>query len=53
MCRFYWYLKNGESANKALNQAMKDVREYEQFHHPRYWAPFVLLGEDVIPFPKP
>ena len=53
MCRFYWYLKNGESANGALNQAMNDVREYEKFHHPRYWAPFVLLGEDVIPFPKP
>ena len=44
---FYDHLIAGVSANEALSRSMKTIREVERFRHPRYWAPFVLLGEDV------
>ena len=48
MKHFYNALIKGKSASKALNQAMKCMRESEQFRKEKYWAPFVLIGDDVI-----
>ena len=47
---FYGGLLDGKSASEALSDAMKVVREsQEAFRHPRFWAPFILLGDDVRP----
>ena len=35
------------SASKSLKQAMKQMRESENFNDVRLWAPFVLIGDDV------
>ena len=47
MRRFYQHLVKGESASAALNQAMKYMRESDEFNAVDYWAPFVLIGDDV------
>ena len=47
MRRFYQHLKDGNSASVSLNRAMKCLRESEDFNAPRFWAPFVLIGDDV------
>ena len=47
MERFYQHLMKGESASEALNQAMKSMRESDEFSAADYWAPFVLIGDDV------
>ena len=44
---FYRHLVEGESASKALNQAMKYMRESDRFSAVKYWAPFSLIGDDV------
>ena len=44
---FYQHLMKGESASVALNQAMKSMRESDEFSAVDYWAPFVLIGDDV------
>ena len=44
---FYQHLAEGESASKSLNQAMKFMRESDEFSDVKYWAPFVLIGDDV------
>ena len=44
---FYQHLAEGESASKSLNQAMKFMRESDKFRDVKYWAPFVLIGDDV------
>ena len=44
---FYQHLMKGESASAALNQAMKSMRESDEFSEVDYWAPFVLIGDDV------
>ena len=44
---FYRQLVNGRSASEALNEAMKSVRESDRFSAVKYWAPFVLIGDDV------
>ena len=44
---FYQHLMKGESASEALNQAMKSMRESDEFSEVDYWAPFVLIGDDV------
>jgi CHAT domain-containing protein len=40
-----FYEKLGTSSNKAeaLRQAMAEIRR--EYHHPFYWAPFVLVGK--------
>ena len=43
----YQHLANGKSASVALHQAMKSLRESEEFSAVKYWAPFVLIGDDV------
>ena len=47
MRSFYEHLHGGESASEALHQAMKCLRESQQFRDVKYWAPFVLMGDDV------
>ena len=47
MKHFYQHMADGKSASVALHQAVKSLRESEQFHDVRYWAPFVLIGDDV------
>ena len=44
---FYQHLADGKSASVALHQAMKSLRESEKFSGMKYWAPFVLIGDDV------
>ena len=47
MRKFYEHLMEGQSASKSLNQAMKWMRESVDFSEVRYWAPFVLIGDDA------
>ena len=47
MLRFYSHLKNGESASASLQQAMKELRNIHSYSKPKYWAPFLLIGDDV------
>ena len=47
MKSFYQHLSAGKNASVALHQAMKNLRESENFSHPKHWAPFVLIGDDV------
>ena len=47
MRHFYEHLLAGKSASKSLHHAMKSVRESEEFNDVKYWAPFVLIGDDV------
>ena len=47
MRNFYKHLRDGNSASESLNGAMKCLRESEKFHAPRFWAPFMLIGDDV------
>ena len=44
---FYKQLADGKRASLALYQAMKSLRETQQFSAEKYWAPFVLIGDDV------
>ena len=47
MKSFYQHLRAGKSASYALQRAMKCLRDSESFSAPKYWAPFVLIGDDV------
>ena len=47
MKNFYHHLLEGKNASEALNQAMNCMRESEEFSAVKYWAPFVLIGDDV------
>ena len=44
---FYQQLVHGRCASEALNRAMKSMRESDRFSAVKYWAPFVLIGDDV------
>ena len=44
---FYQHLRNGLSASLSLNQAMQCLRRIPMFNEVKYWAPFVLIGDDV------
>ena len=44
---FYRQLVDGRSASEALNEAMKSMRESDRFSAVKFWAPFVLIGDDV------
>eukprot|EP00112_Aurelia_sp_Birch-Aquarium-sp1_P018428 Seg4399.2 transcript_id=Seg4399.2/GoldUCD/mRNA.D3Y31 product="Tetratricopeptide repeat protein 28" protein_id=Seg4399.2/GoldUCD/D3Y31 len=48
MEQFYTSLIAGKSASESLNLAMKEVRKMEEYKAEKYWAPFVLIGDDVI-----
>ncbi|XP_078380662.1 uncharacterized protein LOC144663550 isoform X1 [Oculina patagonica] len=47
MKSFYQHLAEGRSASEALNRAMKFLRDSDEFNEVKYWAPFVLIGDDV------
>ena len=47
MKSFYQQLGSGESASVALRMAMKCLRDSHDYSAPKYWAPFVLMGDDV------
>ncbi|KAL9981278.1 hypothetical protein ACROYT_G009957 [Oculina patagonica] len=47
MKSFYHHLVEGRRASESLNQAMKHLRESDKYSDVRYWAPFVLIGDDV------
>ena len=47
MKSFYLHLAEGGSASESLNLAMKCLRKSEKFSEVKYWAPFVLIGDDV------
>ena len=47
MRHFYQHLVAGQSASKSLHHAMECMRETQKFKAVKYWAPFVLIGEDV------
>ena len=47
MKSFYQRIKNGRSASVSLNQAMKCLRKSSKFNQVKFWAPFVLIGDDV------
>lgn len=47
MEHFYRQLVNGRRAGEALNEAMKSMRESNCFSAVKYWAPFVLIGDDL------
>ena len=47
MKSFYQQLASGESASVALQRAMKCLRDSHNYSAPKYWAPFVLMGDDV------
>ncbi|KAL9953620.1 hypothetical protein ACROYT_G041067 [Oculina patagonica] len=44
---FYNHLARGCSASVALHRAMKCLRDSERFGAVKFWAPFVLIGDDV------
>ena len=44
---FYHHLVEGRSASESLNLAMKSLRESDKYSDIKYWAPFVLIGDDV------
>ena len=47
MRSFYLHLVEGRSASESLNLAMKSLRESDKYSDVKYWAPFVLIGDDV------
>nr|XP_058943966.1 tetratricopeptide repeat protein 28-like [Pocillopora verrucosa] len=44
---FYQHLAEGKPTSKSLNLAMKSLRESDEFHDIKYWAPFLLIGDDL------
>ena len=49
MKSFYSHLVEIRSASEFLNQTMKYMRESDKSSQVNYWAPFVLIGDDVTP----
>ena len=47
MRSFYHRLVEGRSASESLNLAMKSLRESDKYSDVKYWAPFVLIGDDI------
>ena len=47
MEHFYKHLVKGQSASKSLHEAMKMMRESDDFSAVEYWALFMLIGDDV------
>ena len=47
MGHFYEHLVKGQSTSKSLHEAMKMMRQSGDFSAAKYWAPFMLIGDDV------
>ena len=52
MKTFYEHLICGETASKALGNAMRTMRQSVKFSDPLDWGSFVLIGENVVLFEK-
>lgn len=44
---FYFHLAEGRGSSEALSKAMKRLRKSDRFSDIKFWAPFVLIGDDV------
>ena len=47
MRSFYHHLVEGRRTSESLNLAMKSLRQSDKYSDVKYWAPFVLIGDDV------
>ena len=47
MRHFYEHLVKGQSTSKSLHEAMKMMRDSDDFKAAKYWAPLMLIGDDV------
>lgn len=47
MLSFYRYYVNFDDKALALQRAMQDLRAMPEYDHPRYWAPFVIVGAEA------
>ena len=47
MKSFYQHLKKGNTASDILHQAIKSLRESEEYSEMSYWAPAQLIGDNV------
>jgi len=47
MKSFYQHLKEGKTASSAVHESMKSLRK-SKFSALRYWAPFEVIGDDVM-----
>ncbi len=45
MVEFYMELKNGKDKATAVQQAQIKIMSIEEYSHPYYWAPFILVGD--------
>jgi CHAT domain-containing protein len=45
MTEFYKQLQSGKRKAIALQQAQIKIMQKEEYSHPYYWAPFILVGE--------
>jgi CHAT domain-containing protein len=45
MERFYQRFLSGMSAQQALRETQDEFMKSEQWSHPFYWAPFVMVGK--------
>jgi CHAT domain-containing protein len=45
MVTFYENVRLGMSKPEALAEAQRTLKDKEQYEHPFYWAPFVLIGD--------
>ena len=44
---FYEHLADRKSSSTAIHHAMRSLRETKNYSAIKYWAPFVLIGDDV------
>ena len=47
MKNFYQHLKEGNTANGALRQSLKSLRDSAEYSEMRQWAPFQFIGDNV------
>lgn len=45
MVELYRQLKSGKDKATALQQAQIKIMSKEEYSHPYYWAPFILVGD--------
>lgn len=46
MENFYWhYARNRQSKTRSLQLAMQAIKAREEYAHPFFWAPFVIIGD--------